>query len=59
MDESLVSKQDQVEAFQFVFNTYSSKNNPTSALQISAIFNWDGPRGGSSSSTQNSSSVKN
>jgi hypothetical protein len=33
MDESLVSKQDQVKAFQIVSNAYR-KHNPTSAFQI-------------------------
>jgi hypothetical protein len=45
MVKSLVSKQGQVVALQIVSNTYR-KHNPTSALQISAIFNCHGPAGG-------------
>jgi hypothetical protein len=45
MDESLLSKQDYAEAFQIVSNAYR-KHNPTSALQISTIFDHYGPAGG-------------
>jgi hypothetical protein len=38
-------KQDQEAEFQIVSNTHR-KHNPTSALQISAIFNCHGPVGG-------------
>jgi hypothetical protein len=44
MDESLVLKQDCVNEFHIVSNTYR-KHNPTSSLQISAIFNPYGPIG--------------
>jgi hypothetical protein len=40
-----VSKQDQAEALHIVFNTYRN-HNPTSALQISTVFNGYGPIGG-------------
>jgi hypothetical protein len=42
MDASLVLKQDQAKTLQIVSNTYR-KHNPTSALQISTIFNCYGP----------------
>jgi hypothetical protein len=45
MDASLVLKQEQVEAFHIVSNTYG-KHKPTSALQIYSIYNSYGPRGG-------------
>jgi hypothetical protein len=45
MDEILVLKQDQAEAYQIVSNAYTD-HNPTGALQISTIFNCYGPRGG-------------
>ncbi len=45
MMESLVSKQEQVEAFQIVSIPYR-KNNPTSALKITTTFNCYGPIGG-------------
>jgi hypothetical protein len=45
MVESLVSKQDQVEAFQIVSIT-CRKHNPTTSLQISTSFNCYGPIGG-------------
>jgi hypothetical protein len=45
MDESLVSKQDYAEAFQIVSNAYR-KHTPTSASQLSIIFDLHGPAGG-------------
>jgi hypothetical protein len=45
MDASLVLKQDHVEAFHIVSNTYR-KHNLRSTLQIAAIFNCHGPIGG-------------
>jgi hypothetical protein len=45
MIESLLSKQDQVEAFKIFFITYRN-HNATSALHISTSFNCYGPIGG-------------
>jgi hypothetical protein len=44
MVESLVSKQNQVEAFQIVSITYI-KQNPTTSSKVSARFNCYGPVG--------------
>ena len=46
MDESLVLKQDQVEAFHIVSTTSYRKHKATSELQIYTIYNCQGPAGG-------------
>jgi hypothetical protein len=58
MDPSLVLMQEKAEEFQIVSNTYR-KHIPTNALQIFTLFNCYGPQGGSSTSTQKSSSFQN
>jgi hypothetical protein len=46
MDESLVLKQDQAEAFHILSNTCRNHNPTSAVLQISTIFNCYGLRGG-------------